>query len=213
MWARVWLTLAAVETERLAPQGREAREKEKEMPKTGVVADVVEGISVEVETLVPREGVRQLTAEQIGDAPQFREDCSALRTLRIVQHCHWLTHSSVILATRYISSDRTIVAWTVEERMNKYHFQDTFENEKILIKTVLAGDQLCVCRSICQWHDTEQLVLTPRGAEDGGLIDLEHEQLTLIAQQLRKMPKARGDSMVKLSANRETLIHMASEQA
>ena len=31
----MWLTLAAVETERLAPQGSEAREKEKEMPETG----------------------------------------------------------------------------------------------------------------------------------------------------------------------------------
>ena len=74
MWARVWLSLAAGETERLAPQGREAREKERETPETGVVADVVEGISVEAETLVPRERVRQLTAEQAGNAPQFREE-------------------------------------------------------------------------------------------------------------------------------------------
>ena len=74
MWARVWLSLAAGETERLAPQGREAREKERETPETRVVADVVEGISVEAETLVPRERVRQLTAEQVGNAPQFREE-------------------------------------------------------------------------------------------------------------------------------------------
>ena len=65
MWVRVWLSLAAVETERLAPQRREAREKEKEMPETRVVADVVGGISVEAETLAPREGVRQLTTEQV----------------------------------------------------------------------------------------------------------------------------------------------------
>ena len=76
MWAGVWLTLAAVETERLAPQRREAREKEKEMPETRVVADVTEGISVEAETLAPREGVRRLTAEHVQDAPLFREeDC------------------------------------------------------------------------------------------------------------------------------------------
>ena len=47
MWARVWLTLAAAE--RLAPQGREAREREKETPETRVVADGVEGVSVEAD--------------------------------------------------------------------------------------------------------------------------------------------------------------------
>ena len=70
--ARVWLTLTAVETERLAPQGREARERKKETLETRVVADVVEGVSVEAETLVPREQVRHFTAEQ--GAPQFREE-------------------------------------------------------------------------------------------------------------------------------------------
>ena len=48
-WAGVWSTLAALE----------------ETPETGVVADGVEGVS--------GVRVRQLTAEQIGSAPQFRE--------------------------------------------------------------------------------------------------------------------------------------------
>ena len=73
---------------RLEPEG------EKETAETRVVSDEVEGVSaypdggaglnggvpqpleetVEAETLVPRERVRQLTAEQIGGAPQFREE-------------------------------------------------------------------------------------------------------------------------------------------
>ena len=44
-------------------------------------------------------------------------------------------------------------------------------------------------------------------------IDLDQEQLTTITQKERNMSQARGDSMLNLTANRETLIHKASEQA
>ena len=43
--------------------------------------------------------------------------------------------------------------------------------------------------------------------------DIDTDQLTLITQKERNMSRARGDSMVKLTANRETLFHRASEQA
>ena len=52
-----------------------ARTRGQRKGKTRVVADGVEGVSVEAETLVPRERVRQLTAEQIGRAPQFWISC------------------------------------------------------------------------------------------------------------------------------------------
>ena len=75
-WGRaaVWLTLAAVETERLTPQGmeepaikQETVEGMGEMPEIIVVSDAVAGIS-------PHEGVQQRTPEQIEDVPQFREE-------------------------------------------------------------------------------------------------------------------------------------------
>ena len=72
MWARVWLTLAAVEKERLAQQ--KPKKRKRKCPRPESLRTVVEGISVEAETLVSCEGVRQLTAEQVGDAPQFRKE-------------------------------------------------------------------------------------------------------------------------------------------
>ena len=81
MWARVWFTLAAVETERLAPQGveepavkQETVEEMGEMPEIIVVSDTVDGIS-------HRERVQQRTAEQIEDVPQFREETVEVVTL------------------------------------------------------------------------------------------------------------------------------------
>ena len=71
MWARV-------------PRGREAREGEKETRETGVVADGVEGVSVEAETLFPLERVQQLTAEQIGNVPRVDVKNSATATCTTV---------------------------------------------------------------------------------------------------------------------------------
>ena len=65
--ARLWRFLRE-DVWRLEPEG------EKETPETRVVSDGVKGVSVEAETLVQRERVRQLTAEQVGDVPQFREE-------------------------------------------------------------------------------------------------------------------------------------------
>ena len=48
--------------------------QEKEMPETFVVSDVVEGTSVEVVTLVPRERAQQWTSEQSEDFPQLLEE-------------------------------------------------------------------------------------------------------------------------------------------
>ena len=69
------------------------------------------------------------------------------------------------------------------------YFQVTLENKKILINTVLAGNLLCVYNCIFWRYDNENLVPSPKRSE------------------------ARGDLMPKLTANRETLIHRASEQS
>ena len=65
MWARVWLTLAAVETERLAPQEstwRQEPEGEAEVPKIIVVSSAVRGTKVDVDG-------KGLLVEQIVDLP------------------------------------------------------------------------------------------------------------------------------------------------
>ena len=52
MWARVWLTLAAVETERLAPQESKRRQEpegEAEVPEIIIVSDAVDGTSVDLD--------------------------------------------------------------------------------------------------------------------------------------------------------------------
>ena len=74
----------------------------------------------------------------------------------------------------------------------------------------MASNLHCINR-ICQWYDTEHLVLAPRRSEGEGQLDLDPEQLTRIVQKERNMAQARGESMPKLIANRETLIHRASE--
>ena len=58
---------------RLEPEG------EKEMPETRV-ADGVEAVSAEAETLVPRELVRQLTAGNIGKVPRVNVENNATAT-------------------------------------------------------------------------------------------------------------------------------------
>ena len=68
---RLWLFLQEDVRWREPPEGEE------EAPETGVVADEVEGVSVEAETLVPRERVRQLTAEQVGNVPRVDVKYSA----------------------------------------------------------------------------------------------------------------------------------------
>ena len=50
-------------------------------------------------------------------------------------------------------------------------------------------------------------------SEEKQEIDFDPEQLTIITQKDRNMSRARGDSMLKLTANREMLFHRASEQA
>ena len=54
--------------------------------------------------------------------------------------------------------------------------------------------------------------LTARRVEDEEQIDLDLEQLTKITQK-KKVSQARGDSMLQLTENRETVIRKAFEQA
>ena len=98
-----------------------------------------------------------------------------------------------------ISSERAIIAWT--------------KNNKILIKTLLASNLPCIYSRVCQLHETGNQVRAPRRAEDEEQIDLDPGHLTLITQHQRKMPQVRGDPLLKLTVNHETLIHKASEQA
>ena len=55
------------------------------------------------------------------------------------------------------------------------------------------------------------LVRTLSRSEHEEQIDFDPEQLTLITPKERNMPQARGDSLLKLTANRETLSRRASE--
>ena len=103
MWTRVWLTLAAVETERMAPQGRGAslhagccqrdatdgvrppwifpvyvvsqsvRVQQRTVEQPEEVPQLTDG-TVEAVTMVPRERVQRRVADRIGDVPQFREE-------------------------------------------------------------------------------------------------------------------------------------------
>ena len=59
----------------------------------------------------------------------------------------------------------------------------------------------------------KKMVLAPRKSEEEKHIDVDPEQLTLISQRGQNMSQARGDSLLQLTANRETLDHRASEQA
>ena len=96
-----------------------------------------------------------------------------------------------------------MIDWTVEKT---HQFQGTIDNKKILLKTIVASN------CMCQWYQTENLVPTPRKSEEEeDEIDLDPEQLTTITQKERNVSQARGDSMLKFTANRETLIHSASE--
>ena len=112
-----------------------------------------------------------------------------------------------------MSCDSTIIAWTIQKTMRNYHLQCTFDNKEILTKTILAGDLLKFYNCICQWYETENLVPTPRKSEEEEEIDVNPQQLTKNTQIERSVSQAWGDSMLKLVANRETLIHRASEQA
>ena len=77
-----------------------------------------------------------------------------------------------------------------------YHFQRTFENKRILIKTIQASSFRCIYNRICQWYETGNQVLTPRRAEDEAMWN-----------------PARGNSVPHVTENREVLFRRASEQA
>ena len=94
-----------------------------------------------------------------------------------------------------------------------YHFQGTFGEEAGSHQYLLGRRSTVYPQCMCQWCGTEILVPTPRRSEEEEEIDVDLEQLTTVTQRERKMSQARGDSMLKLTANRETLIHRASEPA
>ena len=116
-------------------------------------------------------------------------------------------HIQVPHFTSNISSDRATIAWTIDEEI-------TISNTRTRILSSRPHcNLLCIYNQICQLYDTENLVLTPRRLEDEEQLDFDRKPLTFIVQKPRKIPQARGDSLLQLKENLETLIRRASEQA
>ena len=90
MWTRVWLTLAAVETEWLAPQGRGVR-----VHAGCCQRDVTDGVRppwiFPVDVVSQSVRVQQWTAEQIGDVPQFRYEAVDEESLVPRERVQWST--------------------------------------------------------------------------------------------------------------------------
>ena len=61
-----------------------------------------------------------------------------------------------------------------------------------------------------QWYETQKLVHRPRNSEEE---EEEEEKRPRRRAVDKNHAKARGSSMLKLTADRETLLHKASEQA
>ena len=76
-----------------------------------------------------------------------------------------------------------VVVWNPGGFLRNCDFQSAFDNKKILIRTILASNQHCIYNRICQLHETENQIPTPRRAEDEKEGDLVPEQLTLILQK------------------------------
>ena len=117
--------------------------------------------------------------------PQGQLDVVALPMGDIFK-CH-TSHSD-------ISSDRAMIAWTSGDLRKQFHFQGTFEKE-ILINTTLASYSLCIYHRICWWWELQKT---------------KSKSITNSSNWLRKkqqtMQQARGDSLVQLTENHETMI-------
>ena len=119
-------------------------------------------------------------------------------------------HILVSHFTSNISSDGTITAWTLEERRKNlplprhiWKHWDCHPDH--------AGRQPTMYLQLC---DPESLVLAPRkfGRRNGKSTSTP-EQLTLITQKAAEHITSSSDSLLSLTANRETLTHRDSEQA
>ena len=75
------------------------------------------------------------------------------RKIGIVSHCKWLTHSSVILPTRYCQRQPLSIGQLRNGGRN-YHFQGTVDSKTILIKTFLARCLFGICNRIFQLYET-----------------------------------------------------------
>ena len=78
---------------------------------------------------------------------------------------------------------------------------------------MLPSTLLCIYNRISRWYDPENRVPSPRNSEEGGGRPRPRALDTNYAKRHWNMSQARGDSMLKLTANREPLTHKASEQA
>ena len=100
-----------------------------------------------------------------------------------------------------ISSDRAIIAWTVEERDEEITFsKGTFDNTKV--KTMMASNLWCILNRI--W---------PRRAEAGEQIDLDPEHLTLTAENSETRHKLEATRCYNSQRITKRWFRRASEQA
>ena len=124
------------------------------------------------------------------NAPQGQRDSIALQMVDIFK-CH----------TSHPLSLRQVMKGGAD-----YHFQGTmWEQEEILIKTVLAGNFLCIYSCCCQWYDTEKHGTYTEKIRRREANRPQHRAVDInYAKKERNMSQARGDSMVKLTAHRES---------
>ena len=89
-----------------------------------------------------------------------------------------------------------------------YHFQGTVDSKTILIKTFLARCSVGICNRICQLYENlESGTYTENSGRGRATRSGE-----LTTQKHRTTPQARGDLLLQLTENLETLIRRASEQ-
>ena len=111
-----------------------------------------------------------------------------------------------------ISSDRTRTAWTLEKTKENITSKEHTERRRFPSTPCWQATNF-VFTTAFESCETAKSVLAPRRSGEEKEIDFDPEQLTRITQKERNVSQVRGDSMLKLTANRETLIHRASDQA
>ena len=94
----------------------------------------------------------------------------------------------------------------VKKGRRKYHFQGTSRPYWQATYCVSRNFFIsCMMPRVCFPRIFEE--------EEEIYLELDHEQLMIVTRRERNMSQARGDSMLKLTANRETLIHTTPEHA
>ena len=118
----------------------------------------------------------------------------------------WHTHVSQFSLS--YPSDRTIVAWITEE-ISEAHMR----TRKIFISTILAGIYHVFSIACASGMIKKIWFLHREDRKKKSKSIPTPSSWHSFTQKHWDMPQARGDSLLKLTANRKALIHRASEQA